>query len=95
LRKRRRITRLADGDEVRTKILGGCKLGLGLVLSVKLDVVDAPAAPRQGWQRIDSSFRAAELVDQSPERSGANVLGPDQPQPSDALLVVQPRGGPR
>jgi hypothetical protein len=79
LSKRRRIAWLSDSDEARAQTLGDCKLGFGVFLAAKADVMDAPATARQRGQRVDGGLCAAEFVDQGPERRRTDIPAPDQP----------------
>jgi hypothetical protein len=92
LGERRRIARLADGDQACPQAFGTLKLGLGFGLGAKADV-GASAATRQKRQRGDGGLGAAELVDQGTEGGGSHVLAADQPEPGDTLRVIQTRRG--
>jgi hypothetical protein len=74
------------------KLSAAHELGLGLFLAAEAHVVNASPATRQHRQRIDGRFSPAKLVDQRPEGSGPDILAPDQPEPREALTMIQPRG---
>ena len=89
--KRRRIAWLSDSDEARAQALGDRKLGFGVFLAAKADVMDAPAAARQRGQRVDSGLCAAEFVDQGPERRWTDILASDQPGAGLVLAFANAR----
>ena len=89
LGERRRIARLADGNEACAEALGRRELGLGFGFGAEADV-GASAAPRQKRQRVDRGLGAAEFIDQSAEGGGPDILASDQPEPGDALMMVEP-----
>ena len=90
LGERRRIARLADGDEACARALRRGELGLGFGLAAEADVVSAAAAARQHRQRIDGGLGAAELVDQRAEGGRPDILAADQAEPGEALTTVEP-----
>jgi hypothetical protein len=89
LGKRRRLARLADGNQACSESIRRLELGLGFGLGAEADV-GAASAPRQKRQRVDGGLGAAELIDQSAERGGPDILASDQPKPGDALTMVEP-----
>ena len=88
--KRRRVARLADGDQLRTESLRSGKLLLRLVLAIKSDVVRAPATAGEHRHGIDGGFGAAELVDERAERGRTDILAADQAEPGKPLAPVEP-----
>ncbi len=81
---------LADGDEMGAERFGRFELALGLLRAIEADVMNATATARQHRQRVHGSLGAAELVDQRAEGGRADILGPDQAKPRDALAAVEP-----
>ena len=89
LGKRRRIAGLADGNEACSQAIRGREFGLGFGRGAEADV-GASAAPRKKRQRVDRGLGAAEFIDQSAEGGGPDILASDQPEPGDALMMVEP-----
>ena len=91
--ERRGIARLAERNERYAQTVGAGKFGFGLGFGAKPDVVGPAAPPRQRRERGNGRFGPAELVDESAEGRGANVLAADQPEPGKTLTAVEPRAG--
>jgi hypothetical protein len=89
--KRRRIARLAERDESYAQAVGAAKLGFGF--GAEPNVVSPTTPPRQHRERGNGRFGPTELVDESAEGHGTNVLAADQPEPGKPLAAVEP-GGP-
>jgi hypothetical protein len=66
-------------DETRADAVRRCELGFRLGHRAEAEVLGAAAAAGQRRQRLDRRFRAAELIDQGAEGSGAHILAADQP----------------
>lgn len=88
--ERRRIARLAERDESYAQAVGAAKLGFGFGFGAEPNVVSPATPPRQHRERGDRRFGPTELVDESAEGRGTNVLAADQPEPGKPLTAVEP-----
>ncbi len=86
--ERRRIARLAECNEICAYAVGASDLGLGF--GAGPNVVSPATPPRQHRERGNGRFGPTELVDESAEGLGTNVLAADQPEPGKPLTAVEP-----
>ena len=91
--ERRRIARLAERDERYAQAVGAGELGFRFGFGAEPNVVRPAAPPRQRRERGNGRFGSPELVDESAEGRGANVLAADQPEPGKPLTAVEPEAG--
>ena len=87
LLQRRRIVRLADGDEADPEFAGGDQLFFDLFDRSDADRALRAPAPSELRQRFQRRCDAPAIGDERPEGSRPHILRPYQAQPIEALLV--------
>jgi hypothetical protein len=80
LGKSRRVTGLADRDEISSEDFSRIKLFFRLTLAVEADVLSAAASARQHRQGVGRRFGTAEIIDEGAKGGGPDILAADQPK---------------
>src|ERR1700722_18262753 len=91
LLQRRRIIRLAQGDETDAKFASGDELFFDLFDRSDADRALRAAAPRELRQRLQRGSDATAIGDERPKGPRTNILRACKPQPIEALLVGKTR----
>ena len=89
--QRRRIFRLAFGDEAHAELARLVEFALDLIGASDANRPARAAAPRQVGQGGERRRSAAAAIDERAEGARPNVLAADQPQPIEAFPVAETR----
>ena len=85
-RQPRRIAGLTRRHQADADVFAGGDFGARVFFAADAAGTRRAAAPRQIGQAVQRGARAAEMIDQRPERARPDIVGTYQPQPVDALL---------
>jgi hypothetical protein len=86
-RQPRRIAGLARRHQADADVLAGGEFGACVFFAADAHLTRRAATLRQIGQAAECRPRAAEMIDQRAEGARTDVVGTDQPQPVDPLLV--------